>query len=121
MMEGLVLFDLTNKEGGTLTFSPHCIKSILDFKILGITESSSSSPQQQGEGKTMNYERKRLSFVEVRTHLEEKLGRAGVTVPTVELNDGSNLSDSWSIAEVSLVIYQMLQSEKRLTSPFSSS
>ena len=32
---GLVLFDLTNKPGGTACFSPHTIKTILDLKQIG--------------------------------------------------------------------------------------
>lgn len=80
--EGLILFDLTNKSGGTLEFSPHCIKSIIDLKILNV-----------------GYERQRLSFVEVRTQLETRITE-GVTVPSLELNDGGHLTDSWQIAEV---------------------
>lgn len=81
--DGLVLFDLTNKIGGTLAFSPHCMKSIIDLKLLGV-----------------GYERQRLSFVQVRRDLEERIGQ-GVTVPSLELSDGSHLTDSWKIAEVS--------------------
>lgn len=81
--DGLVLFDLTNKVGGTLAFSPHCMKSIIDLKLLGV-----------------GYERQRLSFVQVRRDLEDRIGQ-GVTVPSLELSDGSHLTDSWKIAEVS--------------------
>ncbi|CAO1627004.1 unnamed protein product [Sympodiomycopsis kandeliae] len=79
--DGLILFDLTNQSGGNLTFSPHCLKSIIDLKILNV-----------------GYERQRLSFVEVRSHLERRISE-GVTVPSVELSDGSHLTDSWKIAE----------------------
>lgn len=81
--DGLILFDLTNESGGRLEFSPHCVKSIVDLKLLNI-----------------GYERQRLSFVEVRSHLEKRIMQ-GVTVPSVELSDGSHLTDSWKIAEVS--------------------
>ncbi|PWN20797.1 hypothetical protein BCV69DRAFT_270501 [Microstroma glucosiphilum] len=79
--DGLVLFDLTNEVGGTLAFSPHCMKSIIDLKLLGV-----------------GYERQRLSFVQVRRDLEKRIGQ-GVTVPSLELSDGSHLTDSWKIAE----------------------
>ncbi|KAN0065600.1 hypothetical protein ACQY0O_000723 [Thecaphora frezii] len=79
--EGLVLFDLTNKPGGTLLFSPHTVKTILDLKLLGV-----------------GYERQRLSFVQIRTQLAEKIAD-NVTVPALELADGSHIMESWAIAE----------------------
>ncbi|PWN46804.1 hypothetical protein IE53DRAFT_302251, partial [Violaceomyces palustris] len=80
-MEGLVLYDLTDKVSGKALFSPHTIKTILDLKLLNI-----------------GYDRQRLSFVEIRTELASKVAE-NVTVPTLELGDGSHLSDSWAIAE----------------------
>ncbi|KAK0559097.1 hypothetical protein OC844_004651 [Tilletia horrida] len=84
-LEGLVLYDLTNKPGGQLAFSPHCIKSVIDFKILGLPSSS--------------YERRRLSFLQIRDELGAKVG-PGTTVPTLGLADGqTHIVDSWRIAE----------------------
>lgn len=83
--DGLILFDLTNENGGSLEFSPHCTKSIIDLKILNV-----------------GYERHRLSFVQVRSELESRITE-GVTVPSVELSDGSHLTDSWKIAEVCIL------------------
>lgn len=86
-VEGLVLFDLTAQPGSKSTFSPHCIKTVVDLRILAVT----------------GYERARLSFAQIRNDLENKIGHPGVTVPTLELGDGSHLTDSWTIAEVSQV------------------
>lgn len=82
-VEGLILFDLTNEPGGTTAFSPHCTKTVLDLKLLGV-----------------GYERQRLSFVQIRTDLAARVAE-NVTVPTLELSDGTHLTESWAIAEVS--------------------
>jgi glutathione S-transferase len=79
--EGLVLFDLTTKEGARAAFSPHCMKTILDLKLLGI-----------------GYDRQRVTFTEVRNSLEKRVGE-NVTVPTLELANGSHLTDSWIISQ----------------------
>lgn len=84
-LDGLILFDLTSKPGAHDAFSPHCIKTIVDLRILGV----------QG------FERSRLTFTQIREDLAEKIGHPGVTVPTLELADGSHLTDSWKISEVS--------------------
>ncbi|SNX87304.1 uncharacterized protein MEPE_06014 [Melanopsichium pennsylvanicum] len=78
---GLVLFDLTNKPGGTDCFSPHTIKTILDLKLLNV-----------------GYERQRLTFIQVRNELAQRIAD-NVTVPALELSDGSHIVDSWNIAE----------------------
>ena len=78
---GLVLFDLTNKPGGTACFSPHTIKTILDLKLLNV-----------------GFERQRLTFIQVRNELAERIAD-NVTVPALELSDGSHIVDSWNIAE----------------------
>ena len=80
-VDGLVLFDLTNKPGGTVCFSPHTIKTILDLKLLNV-----------------GYERQRLSFVQIRSELADKVAE-NVTVPTLELSDGTHIIESWAIAE----------------------
>ncbi|PWN28902.1 hypothetical protein BDZ90DRAFT_218315 [Jaminaea rosea] len=80
-LNGLILFDLTNQPGSTLAFSPHCIKTVVDLAILNI-----------------GYERQRLTFHQVRTDLEART-QPGVTVPSVEMSDGTHLVDSWAIAE----------------------
>ncbi|KAL9936906.1 hypothetical protein V8E36_004141 [Tilletia maclaganii] len=76
----LVLYDLTTKRGGRVEFSPHCVKALVDFKILGV-----------------KYEPRRLSFVQVRTELAKKV-KEDVTVPTLELKDGTHVVDSFEIA-----------------------
>ncbi|EST05266.1 Glutathione S-transferase, N-terminal [Kalmanozyma brasiliensis GHG001] len=78
---GLVLFDLTDRLGGTRCFSPHTVKTLLDLKLLNV-----------------GYERQRLTFVQVRNELADKIGD-NVTVPALELSDGSHIVDSWNIAE----------------------
>ncbi|CDU26301.1 uncharacterized protein SPSC_06495 [Sporisorium scitamineum] len=78
---GLVLFDLTDKPGGTACFSPHTIKTLLDLKLLNV-----------------GYERQRLTFLQIRNHLAERIAD-NVTVPALELSDGSHIVDSWNIAE----------------------
>ena len=78
---GLVLFDLTNKPNGHVCFSPHTIKTILDLKLLNV-----------------GYERQRLTFIQIRNDLAERIAD-NVTVPALELSDGSHIVDSWSIAE----------------------
>ncbi|TKY85468.1 hypothetical protein EX895_005630 [Sporisorium graminicola] len=78
---GLVLFDLTNKPGGTACFSAHTIKTLLDLKLLNV-----------------GYERQRLTFIQVRNELAERIAD-NVTVPALELSDGSHIVDSWNIAE----------------------
>jgi glutathione S-transferase len=78
---GLVLFDLTDKPGGKACFSPHTIKTILDLKLLNV-----------------GYERQRLTFVQIRNELSERIAD-NVTVPALELSDGSHIVDSWAIAE----------------------
>lgn len=80
-IEGLVLFDLTNKPNGHVSFSPHTIKTILDLKLLNI-----------------GYERQKLSFVQIRNDLASRVTE-NVTVPVLELSDGSHIVDSWNIAE----------------------
>lgn len=80
-IDGLVLFDLTNKPDGNLCFSPHTIKTILDLKLLNV-----------------GYERQKLSFVQIRNDLASRVTE-NVTVPVLELSDGSHIVDSWSIAE----------------------
>ncbi|PWY99594.1 hypothetical protein BCV70DRAFT_200526 [Testicularia cyperi] len=79
--DGLVLFDLTNCPGGKLCFSPHTIKTILDLKLLGI-----------------GYDRQRLTFIQIRNDLASRVAE-NVTVPAIELADGSHIVDSWDIAE----------------------
>lgn len=78
---GLVLFDLTDKPNGKACFSPHTIKTILDLKLLNV-----------------GYERQRLTFIQIRNDLAERIAD-NVTVPALELSDGSHIVDSWSIAE----------------------
>lgn len=78
---GLVLFDLTNKPGGKACFSPHTVKTILDLKLLNV-----------------GYERQRLTFIQIRNDLADRIAD-NVTVPALELSDGSHLVDSWNIAE----------------------
>ncbi|SPO24505.1 uncharacterized protein UTRI_03774 [Ustilago trichophora] len=78
---GMVLFDLTDKPGGTACFSPHTVKTILDFKLLNV-----------------GYERQRLTFIQIRNELAERIAD-NVTVPAIELSDGSHIVDSWNIAE----------------------
>lgn len=58
-----------------------CIKTVLDLKLLGI-----------------GCDRQRLTFSEVRSTLSAKVGNPSVTVPTLELADGTHLTDSWTIA-----------------------
>ncbi|CBQ73378.1 conserved hypothetical protein [Sporisorium reilianum SRZ2] len=72
---GLVLFDLT------ACFSPHTVKTLLDLKLLNV-----------------GYERQRLTFVQVRNELASRVAD-NVTVPALELSDGSHIVDSWNIAE----------------------
>ncbi|KAJ9479453.1 GST N-terminal domain-containing protein [Pseudozyma hubeiensis] len=78
---GLVLFDLTDKPNGTACFSPHTVKTLLDLKLLNV-----------------GYERQRLTFVQVRNDLASRIAD-NVTVPALELSDGSHIVDSWNIAE----------------------
>lgn len=78
---GLVLFDITNKPGGTACCSPHTIRTVLDLKLLGV-----------------GYERQRLTYTQVRNELAERIAD-NVTVPALELSDGSHIVDSWNIAE----------------------
>ncbi|KAJ1581523.1 hypothetical protein NDA11_005127 [Ustilago hordei] len=78
---GLVLFDLTDRANGTACFSPHTIKTILDLKLLNV-----------------GYERQRLTFIQIRNDLAERIAD-NVTVPALELSDGSHIVDSWNIAE----------------------
>lgn len=80
-LEGLILFDLTTAPGASVAFSPHCMKTVVDLAILHV-----------------GYERRRLSFHQVRGELED-LVHPGVTVPTVEVGSGEYLTDSWAIAE----------------------
>lgn len=82
-IEGLVLYDLTTKKGSNQCFSPHTLKTILDLKLLGI-----------------GYERQRLTFAQIRGELSRKVAN-NVTVPCLELSDGTNIIESWNIAEVS--------------------
>lgn len=84
-IQGLVLYDLTNKPNSNLLFSPHTLKTILDLKLLGI-----------------GYERQRLTFTQIRGELSSKVAD-NVTVPTLELSDGTNIIESWAIAEVSMI------------------
>ncbi|UZJ56155.1 hypothetical protein CBS101457_005475 [Exobasidium rhododendri] len=79
--EGLVLFDLTVATGARKAFSPHCMKTVLDLKLLSI-----------------GYDRQRVTFTQVRNELESRVGE-NVTVPTLELANGSHLTDSWNIAQ----------------------
>lgn len=78
---GLVLFDLTSKPGGTACFSPHTVKTLLDLKLLNV-----------------GYERQRLTFIQIRNDLASRIAD-NVTVPALELSDGSHVVDSWNIAE----------------------
>jgi len=78
---GLVLFDLTDKPSGKACFSPHTVKTLLDLKLLNI-----------------GYERQRLSFIQIRNELASRIAD-NVTVPALELSDGSHIVDSWNIAE----------------------
>jgi hypothetical protein len=59
--DGLVLYDLTTHRTSSGTpqkaFSPHTLKTILDLKLLGI-----------------GYERKRMTFTQIRGELAERLG-----------------------------------------------
>ncbi|KAK0561267.1 hypothetical protein OC861_005889 [Tilletia horrida] len=58
----LVLYDLTNEPGGTREFSPHCMKTIIDLKIIGVP-----------------YTRERLSFIQIRNDLATKLNSPDIT------------------------------------------
>ena len=78
---GLVLFDLTDKPGGHACFSPHTVKTLLDLKLLNV-----------------GYERQRLTFLQIRNDLAQRIAD-NVTVPALELSDGSHIVDSWNIAE----------------------
>ncbi|EPQ27378.1 uncharacterized protein PFL1_04917 [Pseudozyma flocculosa PF-1] len=79
--DNLVLFDLTTRPEATLTFSPHTIKTILDLKLLGV-----------------GYERNRLTFTQIRGQLAQRIAE-NVTVPALELADGTHIMESWAIAE----------------------
>ncbi|CAD6897151.1 unnamed protein product [Tilletia caries] len=58
-----------------------CVKTVVDLKLLGI-----------------KYTRERLTFLQVRNELAKKVAE-DVTVPTLELPDGSYVRDSWKIAQ----------------------
>lgn len=58
-----------------------CVKTILDLKLLDV-----------------GYDRQRLTFVQVRNDLAARVGDNAAMVPTLELSDGTHLSDSWMIA-----------------------
>lgn len=58
-----------------------CMKTILDLKLLDI-----------------GYDRQRLTFTEVRSKLSSRVSE-NVTVPTLELSNGSHLTDSWIISQ----------------------
>ncbi|KAE8244254.1 hypothetical protein A4X13_0g6727 [Tilletia indica] len=80
--DALVFYDLTNKRGGHLSFSPHCVKTVVDLKLLGITK----------------HTHERLTFVQVRNDLAKNVCD-DVTVPTLKIPDGSCVVDSFKIAE----------------------
>ncbi|CAO1631976.1 unnamed protein product [Parajaminaea phylloscopi] len=82
-MEGFILFELTSQPGAQKVFSAPCMRTIVDLHILGAT----------------GYERSRLTFSQIRGELAAKTGDPSVTVPTLELGDGSHLTESWRIAE----------------------
>lgn len=83
--DGLVLYDLTDTPYGPpfKEFSPHCVKTLMAFRLLNV-----------------GYERRRLTFNDIRTRLRAVIGdgSGAVTVPTLELRDGRHLTDSWTIA-----------------------
>lgn len=79
--EGLVLYDLTSAAPYNKEFSPHCVKTLMDLKLLDI-----------------GYDRQRLTFTQIRTELAKRIGDNAATVPTLELSDGTHLQDSWLIA-----------------------
>ncbi|PWN32975.1 uncharacterized protein FA14DRAFT_107340, partial [Meira miltonrushii] len=78
---GLVLYDLTSSAPHNKEFSPHCVKTLMDLKLLDV-----------------GYDRQRLTFTQVRTDLAKRVGDNAATVPTLELSDGTHLQDSWLIA-----------------------
>lgn len=80
-VEGLVLYDLTSSKPFEKEFSPHCVKTLMDLKLLDV-----------------GYDRQRLTFTQVRTELAKRVGDNAATVPTLELSDGTHLQDSWLIA-----------------------